>query len=96
MVIKLDEKPGEGSLYMGKYDNKVAELHWKIHNDFIEADSTDVDESLKGQGIGKRLFEEMIKHARERKLKIKPVCPFVVKMFERHPEDSDVLYKSES
>ncbi|MDY0027187.1 MAG: GNAT family N-acetyltransferase [Lentimicrobium sp.] len=93
MDIKLDESAGRGSLYIGKIDNKVGELQWKIHDDYIEADSTEIDESLKGQGYGQKLFEELVRHARERKLKIKPVCPFVVKMFERHPEDHDVLYK---
>ncbi|MDY0342553.1 MAG: GNAT family N-acetyltransferase [Lentimicrobium sp.] len=93
MDIKLDETPGRGSLYMGKFDHKVAELQWKIHENYIEADSTEVDDSIKGQGYGRKLFEELIRHARDRKLKIKPVCPFVVMMFKRHPEDHDVLYK---
>lgn len=93
MDIKLDEKPGKGSLYIGKFDNKVAELQWKIHDEYIEADSTEVENSLKGQGYGKKLYRELIRHARENKLKIKPVCPFVGRMFERHPEDHDVLYK---
>ncbi|GAB1403391.1 hypothetical protein MASR1M74_05690 [Lentimicrobium sp.] len=93
MNIKLFEEAGRGCLYEGELDNKIAELRWIVHDNYIEADSTEVDDSVKGQGYGKKLFEELIHHARDRKLKIKPVCPFVVKMFERHPEYHDVLYK---
>ena len=93
MDIKLEETGTTGSFYIGTYDNKVAEINWKKHDGYIEVDETLVDESLKGQGYGFKLFDVLIDHAREHSLKIKPVCSFVVKMFERHPEHQDLLVK---
>lgn len=91
MTIKLEETDTHGSFYIGPYENKVAEINWKKHDGFIEVDETRVDEALKGQGIGIKLFNRVIEHAREHSVKIKPVCSFVVKMFERHPELQDLL-----
>ena len=91
MDIKMEETLNRGSFYIGKYDNKVAEINWGKHDGYIEVDETRVDESLKGQGIGIKLFKLVIEHARKHSLKIKPVCSFVVKMFERHPEHRDLL-----
>lgn len=91
MEIKLEETDTTGSFYLGTLDNKVAEINWKKHDGYIEADETRVDDSLKGQGVAVKLYNRLIDHAREHSLKIKPVCSFVVKMFERYPEHRDLL-----
>ena len=44
-----------------------------------------------GQGIGGRLAAHAIKAARQRGLKVVPVCPFVAAWFERHPEKANLL-----
>jgi predicted GNAT family acetyltransferase len=33
----------------------------------------------------------MIEHARTHGLKVRPTCSYVIKMFERFPEDRDLL-----
>lgn len=91
MNLKLEETDTTGSFYSGEYDNKVAEINWKKHDGYIEVDETRVDETLKGHGYGMKLLNMVIEHARKNSLKIKPVCPYVVKMFDRHPEFHDVL-----
>ena len=91
MDIKLEETGTTGTFYIGQYDNKIAEINWKKHDGFIAVDETRVDESLKGQGYGIKLFDKVVEYAREHSLKIKPVCSFVVKMFERHPEHQDLV-----
>ncbi len=93
MDYKLDETGTTGSFYIGTYDNKVAEISWKKHDGYIEVDETRVDESLKGHGIGIKLFDLVVDHARTNSLKVKPVCTFAVKMFERYPEHQDLLVK---
>ena len=93
MTIKLEETDSTGSFYIGTYDNKQAEISWKKHDGYIAVDETRVDDLLKGLGIGLKLFDVLIEHAREHSLKIKAECPFVVKMFERYPENQDLLVK---
>jgi predicted GNAT family acetyltransferase len=38
----------------------------------------------------------MVDFAREEKLQVTPTCSYVVRKFEHHPEDRDVLSRTES
>ncbi len=57
----------------------------------LVVDHTEVDESLRGKGIGEQLVEEAVKYARENNLLIKPVCPFVKTILEKDEKYEDVL-----
>jgi predicted GNAT family acetyltransferase len=59
--------------------------------DRIVIDHTGVEPEFEGRGIGKQLFNKAVEFARENAVKIVPVCPFVVALFERLPETNDVL-----
>lgn len=52
---------------------------------------TEVDGAYEGQGIGKKLVERLIEFARERSVKVVPLCLFVKVMLDRKPEWQDVL-----
>jgi predicted GNAT family acetyltransferase len=47
---------------------------------------TEVVEHLEGQGIGTRLIEAMIEHARAHQLSVVPYCPFVKAHFKIIPK----------
>lgn len=57
---------------------------------------TEVDESLKGQNIGKRLLGELVNYVREQNIKVIPVCPFAKAMLEKITEWQDILQKPSS
>ncbi|MDR0833921.1 MAG: N-acetyltransferase [Candidatus Symbiothrix sp.] len=59
--------------------------------DTIVIDHTGVGPQYEGQGIGRQLFDKAVEFARTNEVKIVPVCPFVVALFERLPETNDVL-----
>ena len=52
---------------------------------------TKVPNSLKGQGIGSRLIGEALDDVRRRRLKVRPLCPFVRTYMDKHPETRDLL-----
>ena len=52
---------------------------------------TEVDDSLGGQGVGKKLLTELVKYVREHDIKVLPLCPFANAMFKKVPEWGDVL-----
>ena len=54
---------------------------------------TEVDESLKGQNVGKKLLESLVHYVREHKIKVVPYCPFAKAMLERTKEWQDILEK---
>lgn len=43
------------------------------------------------KGIGMQLLDKAVAFARDKNLKIIPLCPFAKKMFDRKPELHDVL-----
>ncbi len=47
---------------------------------------TEVDERLKGRGLGDRLIRFALEDARARDLAVLPFCPFVKAFIERHRE----------
>jgi predicted GNAT family acetyltransferase len=59
--------------------------------DRIIIDHTEVGEELKGQGAGKQMLLKAVGFAREKKIKIVPLCPFAKSMFDKMPELGDVL-----
>ena len=52
--------------------------------DKIIIDHTEVDQTLKGKGAAYKLVEASVKYAREKNLKIMPLCPFATHYFERN------------
>ena len=50
---------------------------------------TEVDPSLKGQGLGSKLIQDALEDTQERQRRIVPVCGFVAKYVESHPEFSE-------
>ncbi len=54
-------------------------------------DHTEVNNEYRGQNIGKRILMEVVKFARENKIKIIPLCPFAKSVFDRLEEIKDVL-----
>jgi predicted GNAT family acetyltransferase len=61
-------------------------------NDKIIIDHTEVDPSLKGQGVGYKLVEASVLYARENNLKIMPLCPFANAVFNKKAEYNDVRF----
>ena len=58
----------------------------------IIIDHTQIDESLRGQNVGKQLLHQLVLFAREKQVKILPLCPFAKSVFERTSEYNDVLF----
>lgn len=52
---------------------------------------TEVDDSLKGQGIGKKLQAELVNYVRAHDIKVIPLCPFANATFQKTKEWQDVL-----
>ena len=59
--------------------------------DKIIIDHTEVNEGNNGKGFGKMMVAKAVDFAREKNIKIIPLCPFAKKVFDKTPEYSDVL-----
>ncbi len=93
MEIKLTESESKGIVYINEGGDNLAEMTWvKGGEGYIIVDHTMVDDSLRGQGVGQKLLNRIVELARERNLKILPLCPFAVAAFNKTAEIRDVLY----
>lgn len=57
----------------------------------IIIDHTEVNPGNNGKGYGKKMVAKAVEYAREKNIKIIPLCPFAKKFFDKTPEYSDVL-----
>ena len=59
--------------------------------DILTIDHVNVSKTLKGQGVGGKLVNEVVKYARQNNMRIIPQCSFARKQFEKNPDYHDVL-----
>jgi uncharacterized protein len=80
--VTYNEK--NGHFYVSVDGNEEAKMTFVFAGpDTIIIDHTEVNEAF--------MFEKAVDFAREKDLKIIPLCPFAKKMFDRTPEAADVL-----
>jgi uncharacterized protein len=60
-------------------------------NSKIIIDHTEVNNSYRGQSIGKKLLMKIVEYARQNNIKIIPLCPFAKSVFEKMESIRDVL-----
>lgn len=77
----------EGSPHIGRL---TWVQHGPEHNRVRAAEHTLVPPELGGRGIAGKLVDALIADAREQCFKVKPVCSYVAKAFEKHPEWGDI------
>ena len=54
-------------------------------------DHTDVNDQFRGQGLGRKLLNELVTFARGRNIKVIPLCPFAKSFFDKDLSILDVL-----
>ena len=95
MNIQHESGETKGAFYIEQDGNRVAEITYsKLGNTQIIIDHTEVSDALSGEGVGRKLVEHAVAHARENNLKVIPLCPFAKSIIERDESLQDVLKKS--
>lgn len=93
MDIKHKSEGSKGKFFIEKDGIIIAEMTYVWAGETrIIIDHTEVDESLKGQGVGKKLVTEAVNFAREKGIKIMPLCPFAQAVFDKEKDFKDVLF----
>lgn len=92
MEILHQDDGKKGMFYVEKDKNILAQMTYVWAGDSkIIIDHTEVSDELAGQGIGKQLLTKAVQFAREKSLKIMPLCPFAKSVFDKVKEFNDVL-----
>lgn len=72
-------------------DGSVAFAEYELTPGVIAFTHTVVPPQHEGRGIGSALIRAALTSARERELKVVPLCPFFAAYFRRHAEEQDLL-----
>lgn len=92
MQIKHIESGKGGEFVVEENGNRAAEMAYtNAGAGRIIIDHTFVESHLRGSGLAKDLVEAGVRFAREKNLKVIPLCPFAKATIERTPEFQDVL-----
>ncbi|MEP7279181.1 MAG: GNAT family N-acetyltransferase [Bacteroidota bacterium] len=92
MVIEHKQIGGKGMFYVGQEGAILAEMVYSTPTPGkIIIEHTEVDDSLKGKGVGLQLVHTAVEYARTHQLKITPLCPFAKSVFDKKPAYADVL-----
>lgn len=91
MQIQHDEHGRKGAFYIDEDGEWIAELSYIKNGSTMTIDHTEIDEKLRGEGIGQDMVKAAVEYARKSGLKIKPACPYARKLLEGTPEFQDVL-----
>ncbi len=91
-AIAHDEHGDRGAFYIERDGVRVAEMTYQRNAAArITIDHTEVDASLRGRGIARRLLDAAVAWARQTGTKITPRCSYVVAEFARDKSLADVL-----
>ncbi len=89
----MEIKHGSNRFYIGEEQSPLAEMTYVDAGEhLIIIDHTEVAQELKGQGIGRRLLEDLVAWARAEEKKIMPLCPYAKAQMEKTEEYRDVIY----
>ncbi|MBL1214233.1 MAG: N-acetyltransferase [Ignavibacteriae bacterium] len=92
MEIKLTENQTKGFAIVKDNTIIAGKMTYSIPSgDFIIIDHTEVEPMYNGKGVGKQLLLKIVEMAREKNIKILPLCPFANAMFKKLDDIRDVL-----
>jgi predicted GNAT family acetyltransferase len=92
MNIQREEHGNKGAFFIERDGEWIAEMTYRREGTRkLVIDHTEVDESLRGRGVGEEMVEEAVKYARANNLLIKPDCPFAKSVLEKSEDYEDVL-----
>lgn len=81
-----------GSFFIEKEGDRLAAMVYKMAGpQKMIIEHTEVDEKLKGQGVGVRLLEHLVDFVRKGNIKVVPFCPFAKATLRKREDLKDVL-----
>jgi predicted GNAT family acetyltransferase len=91
--IKWQDETTKGKAYIGEVDTPLAAISFtRVGPSIMIINHTEVDDSLRGQGVGQQLLAQVVNYAREKNIRIIPLCPFAKSVFDKDESIGDVLY----
>lgn len=92
--LMMDEG-GQGRFFIGDGNRELGEMVIAVSGEHLTVYHTEVIPEAEGKGMAGKLLAAMTGYAREKGLKVIPLCPYVHAQFRRHPGDyADIWEKN--
>ncbi len=92
MEIILKERDNKGFAMAREENKRAGMMTYSIAGtNHIIIDHTEVEPEFKGKSVGKQMLYKIVEMAREKNIKITPICPFANSMFKKLTDIQDVL-----
>jgi uncharacterized protein len=89
--LLIRDNPEEQRFEADLGDGSLAVAEYKLFPDMIVFTHTEVPPQHEGHGVGSALIRFALHSARERHLKVIPICPFFAAYIRKHAEEQDLL-----
>ena len=92
MHIQFESNGKKGAFFIEENNERVAAMEFTMAGSKkMIIDHTEVNDSLRGQGLGRKLLGQLVAYVRENDLKVIPLCPFAKSVFQKEENIRDVL-----
>lgn len=89
--LPIRDNPDAGRFEV-EVEGRVAFAEYRLPEGSILFSHTEVPAELEGRGIGSALVRFALAAARERGLKVIPVCTFFAAWLAKHPQEADIVH----
>lgn len=92
MKIEFEESKHRAAAYDDAHKKVVGVCTFSNSQGLWIIDHTQVDEGMKGEGLGKQLVDRVVEEARGNRVKVLPLCPFAKRLFDENPDQYNDVY----
>jgi uncharacterized protein len=92
-MIEHEQTGHRGAFFVEEEGKRLAQLTYTVAGTRIILDHTEIDDSLRGTGTGRKLVAAAVDWAREEDVRLMPLCPFARSVFDKTPDFADVLVR---
>jgi predicted GNAT family acetyltransferase len=94
-VSSIEHRP-DRHCFEARLEGGRGEVAYRRQGEVMTIVHTEVDAALEGQGLGGRLVQAALDHARAEGLKVDPVCSYADAYMQRHPETEALRARTSS
>jgi uncharacterized protein len=87
--LSVEHRP-ELSRFQATVEGRLSVADYRLSNGVMHMTHTAVPSALQGRGIAAAMVQAALEHARSQALRVNPLCSYVARYMQRHPETQDL------
>lgn len=80
----------ESSRFQASVDGRLCVADYSLSDGVLHMTHTAVPAAMQGRGIAAAIVQAALEHARSHGLRVNPLCSYVARYMQRHPETQDL------